>query len=219
MSLQRHQTGGDAARRARPARRVSPARRGSAARRGLAVVELLIALAIGGMILVTVAFCVDAAFRAYSINQEQSDLMQRSRLAMHRILTAIRTTDAHEPADAVAKAAFESGIVVTDKGIKMFDAYNNPVGFEFDQANGTLIATDRSGTEYVLLRGVEAFEVKLEPMRTQQSTRTGGVYDRLLRATVRLTVRTSGNAVDIDETVAAQRLTLSSSAVPRRNVW
>ena len=188
-------------------------------RRGLAVAEMLIALAISGMVLAAVAYSVDTCFRAYSINQEQSDLMQRSRLAMHRILTAIRTTDAHEPADTVAKAAFEGGIVVTDKGIKMIDAYERPVRFDFDQANGTLIATDPSGTEYVLLRGVEAFEVKLEPMRTQQSTRTGGVYDRLLRATVRLTVRTSGNAVDVDETVAAQRVTLSSSAVPRRNVW
>ena len=202
MSPQRHRTG-----------------RRPAARRGLAVIELLIALAIGGAILVAVAYCVDASFRAYSINQEQSDLMQRSRLAMHRVLTAIRTTDAHEPADPVAKAAFESGIVVTDKGIKMFDAHDNPVGFEFDQENGTLVATDRSGAEYVLLRGVETFEVKLEPLRTQKSLRTGGVYDRLLRATVRLTVRTYGNAVDVDETVATQRVTLSSSAVPRRNVW
>ena len=202
-----------------PLRHHTARRAPSGRRRGLAVIELLIALAIGSMILVTVAYCVDAAFRAYSINQEQSDLMQRSRLAMHRVLTAIRTTDAHEPADALAKAAFESGIVVTDKGIKMTDAHEKPVRFDFDPANGTLIATDPSGTEYVLLRGVEAFEVKLEPMRTQQSTRTGGVYDRLLRATVRLTVRTSGNAADVDETVAAQRVTLSSSAVPRRNVW
>ena len=188
-------------------------------RRGMAVIELLIALAIGSMVLVAVSYCVDAAFRAYSINQEQSDLMQRSRLAMHRILTAIRTTDAHAPVDASAKLGFEMGLVVTDKGIDMIDVNNRHVGFEYDPANGTLIATDKSGTEYVLLRGVEKFEVKFEPMKTQQSLRTGGPYDRLLRATVRLTVRTAGNSVDIDETVGAQRVTLSSSAVPRRNVW
>ena len=193
------------------------ARRGG--RRAVAVVELLIALSIGGAILVAVAYCVDSSFRAYSINQEQSDLMQRSRLAMHRLLTAIRTTDAHTPIDPTAKLGFEMGLAVTDKAIDMIDAYDRHVGFEYDATNGTLIATDKSGTEYVLLRGVEHFEIKFEPMRTQHSTRVGGPYDRLLRATVQLTVRTHRNSVDIDESVAAQRVTLSSSAVPRRNVW
>jgi hypothetical protein len=185
----------------------------------MAVVELLIALAIGSLVLVAVAYCVDSAFRAYSINQEQSDLMQRSRLAMHRILTAIRTTDAHMPVDPVAVSGFKMGLVVSDKAIDMIDSSERHVGFEFDPVNATLIATDKSGTEYVLLRGVEKFEIKFEPMKTQQSLRTGGPYDRLLRATVRLTIRTSGNSVDVDETVGAQRVTLSSSAVPRRNVW
>src|SRR5678815_366852 len=93
------------------------------------------------------------------------------------------------------------------------------VGCEYDPANCTLIATDKRGMEYVLLRGVEKFEIKYEPMKTQQSLRVGGPYDRLLRATIRLTVKTAGNSVDVDETVGAQRVTLSSSAVPRRNVW
>ena len=188
-------------------------------RGGMAVIELLIALAIGSMVLVAVAYCVDSSFRAYSINQEQSDLMQRSRLAMHRILTSIRTTDAHMPVDPAAVAGFKAGLVVTDKAIDMVDVNERHVGFEFDPANGTLIATDKSGMEYVLLRGVEKFEIKYEPMKTQQSVRVGGPYDRLLRATIRLTVKTAGNSVDVDESVGAQRVTLSSSAVPRRNVW
>ena len=196
-----------------------PPRTRTASRRALAVVELLLALAIGGLVLVAVAYCVDASFKAYSINQEQSDLMQRSRLAMHRILTEIRTTATHAPADAVAEAAFEAGIVVTDKGIKMLDSKERELHFEFDPANGVLNARDKAGNEYVLLRGVEQFEITFEPMRSYKSLRTGGPYDRLLRATVVLTVRTSGNSVDVDETVGAQRVTLTSSAVPRQNVW
>jgi glucosamine--fructose-6-phosphate aminotransferase (isomerizing) len=43
--------------------------------------------------------------------------------------------------------------------------------------------------------------------------------DRLRRASVRLSVRTAGNAGDIDGSVASQSVTLSSSAVPRRNGW
>jgi hypothetical protein len=197
---------------------------GGAARRpagrGLAVVELLIALSISGMVLVAVALCVDASFRAYSINQEQSDLMQRSRLAMHRVLTTIRTTDAHEPDDATARATFMMGTVVTDSGIKMIDASESPIAFKFNPTNGLLTATDGSGAEYVVLRGVEKFEIKFEPMRSQDAVRRGEPgFDRLRRATVLLTVRTAGNSVDIDETVASQSVTLSSSAVPRRNVW
>lgn len=199
--------------------RSGAAARAPSPRAGIAVIELLIALAIGSMVLVAVAYCVDSAFRAYSINQQQSDLMQRSRLAMHRILTAIRTTDAHAPIDPVAVSGFKLGLVVTDKGIEMIDPNDRRVGFVFDSANGTLIATDKSGAQYVLLRGVETFEITFEPMKTQQSLRTGGPYDRLLRATIRVTVRTSGNSVDIDESIGAQRVTLSSSAVPRRNVW
>jgi Tfp pilus assembly protein PilE len=188
-------------------------------RSGMAVVELLIALAISGMVLVAVAYCVDTAFRAYSINQEQSDLMQRSRLAMHRILTTIRTTSAHQPVDPLATAAFESGLDVTDTAIRMIDVNEVEIMFRFDPVNGMLMAVDKNGNEYVLVRGVETFEVKFEPMRTEKAARSGGVYDRLMRATVKLTVKTSGNSVDIDESVAFQRVTLSSSAVPRQNVW
>jgi hypothetical protein len=188
-------------------------------RDGMAVIELLIALAISGMVLVAVAYCVDTAFKAYSINQEQSDLMQRSRLAMHRILTTIRTTSAHQPVDPLATAAFEAGLDVTDTAIRMIDVNEVEIMFRFDPVNGMLMAVDKNGNEYVLVRGVETFEVKFEPMRTEKATRSGGVYDRLMRATVKLTVKTSGNAIDIDETVAAQKVTLSSSAVPRQNVW
>ena len=195
-------------------------RRGAARpRKALAVVELLLALAIGGMILVAVAYCVDASFKAYSINQEQSDLMQRSRLAMHRILTEIRTTATHAPFDAVAEANFNAGLVVTDRGIKMLDSKERQTTFEFDATTGLLTARDKNGNEYVLLRGVEKFEISFEPMRSHKSLRTGGAYDQLLRATVVLTVRTTGNSVDVDETVGAQRVTLTSSAVPRMNVW
>lgn len=188
-------------------------------RKGLAVVELLIALAIGATMLVAVAYTVDAAFRAYSINQEQSDLMQHARLAMHRVITGIRATGAHQPINDLPLFDFKAGRVSTDVGIVMTDANGEPVGFRFDPVNRMLLGTDRTGSEYVILRGVEKFEVKFEPMQTLQSKRTGGPYDRLRRATVLLTVKTEGRTAYVDRTVAAQRVTLSSSAMPRRNIW
>ena len=59
----------------------------------------------------------------------------------------------------------------------------------------------------------------MEPMRSALSVRTGGPYDRLMRATILVTIRTAGNAADVNEKVAAQEVTLSTSVMPRRNVW
>jgi hypothetical protein len=189
------------------------------ARRGLGVVELLIALAISATVLAAVALAVDATFRAYSINQEQSDLMQRARLAMYRIVTTIRVTSAHQPLGNAALADFKAGLVVSDTGIAMLDPNDKPISYSFDAAAGTLVQTDPAGTKYVLLRGVKKFEIKMEPMRSALSVRTGGSYDRLMRATILVTIRTSGNSTDVNEKVASQEVTLSTSVMPRRNVW
>ena len=188
-------------------------------RAGLGVVELLISLAIGATVLAAVAFAVDATFRAYSINQEQSDLMQRARLAMYRLVTTIRTTSAHQPITPIALTGFKDGLIVTDTGLVMLDANDAQVAYRFDAPTGQLRATDGLGREYVLLRGVKKFEVKLEPMRSAASVRTGGPYDRLMRATILVTIRTTGNAADVDEKVASQEVTLSTSVMPRRNIW
>jgi hypothetical protein len=194
-------------------------RRGTGAKRGLGVVELLIALAISAAVLAAVALAVDMSFRAYSINQEQSDLMQRSRLAMYRLVTTIRTTGAHQPLSLPALADFKSGLVVTDTGISMLDANDRPVTYSFDPVTSQVVVTDSTGGKYVLLRGVKRFQVKMEPMRSALSIRTGGSYDLLMRATILLTIRTSGNSADVNEKVASQEVTLSTSVMPRRNVW
>jgi len=189
------------------------ARRRARPVRGLGVVELLIALAISATVLAAVAYAVDMTFRAYSINHEQSDLMQRSRIALYRITTGIRTTGAHQPVNPAALADFKAGLIVTD------DANDKPVVFKFDPGQGRLLAVDPLGTEYTLLRGVEKFQIKFEPLMSQESKRIGGVYDRLMRATILITVRTTGNSPDVDERVGAQSVTLSTSVMPRRNIW
>jgi hypothetical protein len=188
-------------------------------RRGLGIAELLIALAISATVLAAVAYAVDMTFRAYSINQEQSDLMQRARLSMYRLTTSIRTTSAHQPVNPVALADFKLGLTTTDTAIAMLDANDRPLSFKFDPVQSRLLAVDDVGIEHVLLRGVEKFEVKFEPLMSQESKRVGGVYDRLLRATILVTVKTSGNSADVDEKVGAQKVTLSTSVMPRRNVW
>jgi hypothetical protein len=61
--------------------------------------------------------------------------------------------------------------------------------------------------------------VKFEPMKSEQSHRAGGSYDLLMRATVLLTVRSTGQSGDPNASTGTQSITLSSSVMPRRNVW
>jgi hypothetical protein len=206
-----------------PARGGRGARRGARSRgraRGLGVVELLISLAISATVLAAVAYAVDMTFRAYAINHEQSDLMQRARLAMYRITTGIRNSGEHQPISTVPLTVFKNGGLTSDIGIVMSDANGKPMGFKFDAAQSRLLAIDATGTEYTLLRGVDSFEIKFEPLMSAESKRMGGlVWDKLLRATILMTLRTTGNSADVDEKVGSQTLTLSTSVIPRRNVW
>jgi prepilin-type N-terminal cleavage/methylation domain-containing protein len=185
---------------------------------GLSLVEVLIAVAISAFLLTAVAFALDMSFKSYRINQEQASLIQRARVASYRVLAAIRQTDAHAPYTTSLLGNFAIGQTVTDTGIQMFDAGGALVVYRYDAANQRLIART-GGVDRTLLEGVTQFSVTLEPMRSATSIRTGGAHDMLGRATVLLSVRTNDATSKGSETTGNQTVTISSSAVPRRNVW
>jgi len=187
-------------------------------RRGAALLELLIAMSIGATLLLATAAAVNAAFVAYQTNQEQSSLLQRTRIAMERITTVIRTTKAHNPDSLSAATLFKSGQTVTDTGIDLFDVNDVETIFRYDPTNKQILAII-GGNTYVLLNSVELFQIKLEPMRSAESQRTGGPYDLLQRATILITVRTSNSTNASIETTGRQRLSLSASVMPRPNTW
>jgi YD repeat-containing protein len=193
--------------------------RGRRARRGMGLAELLIALSITAAVLTAVGAGVDASFKAYSVNQEQTRLMQSARVALHRITSQVRTTVEHQPVTASKVTDFGRGLIVTDTGIALFTEDDHELRFTYDAAGKQLRATDAAGNVRVLLRGVQSFSVKFEPMQSRTSKKTGGLYDLLFRATISLTVASESNAPDIDESVASQSITLSASIVPRRNLW
>ena len=157
--------------------------------------------------------------QAGAFSRSEDAEQQRARLAMHRITTQIRTTATHQPVTLAALNDFKLGKVVTDSQIILMDAANNPTSYKYDAPRKELICVDVDGNEFVAVRGVEAFSVKFEPMRSDLSQRTGGVYDLLMRATITMTVSSVGQNSDVDEKLAAQTITLSSSVVPRCNVW
>jgi type II secretory pathway component PulJ len=193
-------------------------RAGRRQRLGIGLIELMISLVIAAGLLTATAVAVDASFRAYAVNQEQSNLMQQARITMNRVLTTIRTSTAHAPKTSSKLAEFSNGIITTDTGIALFDAQNNNIIFRHDSANKTVVV-DVNGTARVVCRGVLTFTVKMEPMRSATSLKTGGVWDELRRATVTLTVQTASQTSGVAESTDDQTLTLSASAVPRKNAW
>lgn len=185
---------------------------------GLTFLELMIAMSITAMLLLATAVAVDASFKAYQVNQEQSSLLQRARVAMDRLTTVIRTTKDHLPDTPAVASQFTIGQICTDTGIDLFDNNNVETIFRYDPTNKRVLAIV-GGTTNVLLNGVQAFQIKFEPMRSANSIRTGGGYDLLERATILVTVRTNSDTNVSSETTGTQTVTLSASVMPRRNVW
>jgi prepilin-type N-terminal cleavage/methylation domain-containing protein len=198
-------------------RAVAVARRGR--RRGVGLVELLVALAISAALLTATAVAIDASFKSYAVNQEQSDLTQRSRLAMYRMVSVIRQTQLHQPVTGTtAYNEFKVGKTVTASGIETFDLAGKPIRYFHDAVNKRLMVRTQTG-DHVMCEGVEAFAVTMVPMRSAQSIRTGGNWDLLKRATLLLSVRTTGDTAVKGEGVGEQVVTLSASVMPRRNTW
>jgi prepilin-type N-terminal cleavage/methylation domain-containing protein len=190
-----------------------------ARRAGMGLVELMVALAIASALLTATGFALDAAIKAYRVNQEQSVLLQNTRLTMHRMLATIRRCKLHAPDDAALSELFTKGETVTDTAIKMMDDRDLLTAYRYDAENKLilLVAGDKS---YPLIRGVEQFVVTLEPMRSPEAIRTGPDWDLLRRATIQMTVRTDAKTLTPAENPNERlTLTLSASVMPRRNTW
>jgi len=177
------------------------------------------AIAITAGLLTATAFALDASIKAFHINQQQSILMQNTRLAMTRILTTVRRCKLHAPDATAKRAAFVTGKTVTDGGITMFDHNDQVATYRYDAAAKTVNLIAADGKSYPLIHGVEEFVVTLEPMRSPTAIRTGGGWDLLKRVTVQLTVKTTDQTSMANEGVGRVKLTLSGSVMPRRNTW
>lgn len=201
---------------------------GRRVRRGVGLVELLAALAISAALLVAVGVAVDSSFKAYAINQSHASMLQRARLAMHRITSYIRTTSQHRPDDDGVLAEFELGLVCEGSSIRMlltdatgviFRQSGSQLQFVNFHIEGGTLVEDSSN---VLLHGVNDgdFRITFEPMRSAAQIRTGDpAYDQLKRASIVLTVRNAAESTATGEQRNASPVTVSTSVMPRRNFW
>lgn len=195
-------------------------------RRGVGLVELLISLAITAALLTATGAALDASFKAYRTNQELGDLTQRARLAMHRMLTEIRATQAHEPSADVLNI-FRSGVNVDSLSIRIFSDDNNAIEYSHVGTQILRQTFRRVGGVWQpdaarpILDGIDpgAFSITMEPQRSLAASRAGLPFDQLRRATISLSVRQAASQGSSTESTGKQSLKLVSSVVPRRNAW
>jgi hypothetical protein len=188
----------------------------------------MVALAISAALLTATAVAVDASFQAYGVNQTQSQLAQRARVAMHRIVSYVRATADHFPDNDGPYDQFVGGAVCTDTAIQMLLDDDSGVIFRQSGTNLLMVPFTLSGgvrtegTPNVMLRGVNPgdFTVTFEPMRSAEQIRVGNPdYDQLKRASIMLTVRPDASTRVSGEERTGQPVTLSTSIMPRRNYW
>jgi len=113
-------------------------------RSGFAIVELLLAVAIGGMLLAAVAFAFNASAINCRENEEIFKTMNNARQALFRITSQLRTADAVDP-NAPSNAC---GFITAD---------GQDITYEYRSADKKLyLITNVDGNTYVLCDNVAA---------------------------------------------------------------
>lgn len=189
------------------------------ARRGFNLIELLISLAITAVIMVAVMVAIRASFMAYQRTTEVASTNAIARLAMHRMLTLIRTGQdflgpyPDDPNDLLLESTFieiltpePSSDTIIIEWIETPDA-NHPVG-------NALYASINGSTPEPILEGVIAtVDGSGTPILPFTLEYIAG--RQLARATIDLTIVPDDNmSVTLDGDNTAQ-IRLVASAMPR----
>jgi prepilin-type N-terminal cleavage/methylation domain-containing protein len=196
--------------------RARPRRLRRLVRRGFNLVELLIALGITATLLTATMVALDASFMAYQNTTEVASTHTISRLALHRMLTLIRTgTEFAPPPDAPHERIKESTF------IDFLTPGGEIVSFEWEEADEALYVRVGGPGEprYLLLEGVMAQEFPAgHPRAGEQIPPFTLEYERgrvLYRATVDLMIEPDDNMRMDIEGDRAETIHLVATAMPR----
>lgn len=111
---------------------------------GFTIAELLIAVAIAGMLLAAVAVAFNASATNYSENEEIFKTINSARQALTRITSQLRTAAAVDPSAPSSECSF-----ITSTG--------DDITYRYDSSQGKLyLRTNSGGEEYVLCENVVA---------------------------------------------------------------
>ncbi len=159
-------------------RNTSIEHRASSIKHGFTVVELLIALAITGLLLVAVAVAFNASVINYRENEDIFKTINKARQALFRITTQIRT-------------GLVDPTVLSEDRCKLLSADGSEITYRYDSADNKLYLHDHgTGTDYLLCDNVTAMTFQKD-----NDTPTGDVKSVQISMTVE-----SG---DVQQTVSA----------------
>lgn len=172
--------------------------RGRALRRGLSLVELMISLAISVMLLTAVAAAFHSTTTAIEVNDRFFRASQTARIAMTQMTAAVRQSDSCQ----VGTSAQQSG-----------DAVNGATNLDIITPAGRIYSYVYAPTDRELR--VVLQEATGEVTRVLARNVVSCSFDSKLDLTPKRTVRVNMTLV---VQVDGQRLLLSGSAVPRREM-
>ncbi len=157
---------------------------------GFTVAELLLALAIAGMLLAAVAVAFNASIINYRQNEDIFKAINSARQAMFRMITQLRTADAVDPNSLASECS-----LITAEGDDITYRYNSG-----DNKLYLITNDDLTDSDYVLCDNVTAMT--------------------FTRDTVVVDMQTIVKSVQISITVASSNVqqTVSAAAVIRRNL-
>jgi prepilin-type N-terminal cleavage/methylation domain-containing protein len=118
---------------------------------GFTIAELLIALAVMGILLAAVAVAFNASFTNYRENEDIFKSINKARQALYRMTSQIRTGDNFNPEDPNNRCSF-------------FTADNEDITYEYRNADKKLyLITNNNGNEYVLCNNVTSMSFIKNP--------------------------------------------------------
>ncbi|MHC5028758.1 MAG: prepilin-type N-terminal cleavage/methylation domain-containing protein [Planctomycetota bacterium] len=201
-------------------------RRRARSRRGFNLVEMLLALAISAALLTATMVALRASFNAYQRTTEMASTHTISRLAMHRMLTLIRTGQEFGPFPLdPLETVVESDEIqfMTGSGAVMRLVWNGPGPLGDAALEDNSLYVDFDGQMHLLLGGVIA---QYDPVGSSDEADRIPPFTleyesgRLLyRATINLMIEPDDNlSTDIDQS-GMQQIHLVASAMPRSAVY
>ncbi len=183
--------------------------------RGFTLVEILIAVAIAALLFTATATAMKACVDSFTANQASADTLQRARVTMLRLSQQIRAGEDHLPVTTARQTSFIAGTTVTDSGITFIDDKGQTIRCSYNAGTQVLSIQVDGGTARTLASSVSTFTVRMVPVRSAGSIKTGGVYDELERVTITLAI----NPVVDGNEMLGQPVTLSESITPRARLW